>query len=53
MSTEDEAFETGYEAYWEGVDPDDNPHQAGTNEHFSWDEGWSQAELEDDEEVPQ
>lgn len=52
MSTEDEAFETGYEAYWEGVDPDDNPHKAGTNEHASWDEGWSQAELEDDEEIP-
>lgn len=29
MSTDD-AFEAGYDAYWNGVDPDDNPFEPET-----------------------
>jgi ribosome modulation factor len=45
---ENKAFQEGYEAYWGGVDPDDNPYASGTADRLSWDEGWSQAQLEDD-----
>jgi hypothetical protein len=31
------------------VDCDDNPFISETDQHYSWDEGWSQAQLEDDE----
>lgn len=46
--TDREAFQRGYDAYWNGVDCDDNPYISGTEQHSSWDEGWSQAQLEDD-----
>lgn len=46
--SENKAFRAGYDAYWGGVDPDDNPYPSQTVEHLSWDEGWSQAQLEDD-----
>lgn len=46
-----EAFEEGYGAYWARLDPDDNPYQPGTPERLAWDEGWSQAQLEDNEET--
>ena len=47
--TEDSAFQEGYDAYWDGVDPDDNPYVSGSEQQFSWDEGWSQAQLENEE----
>ena len=47
--TDDNAFEEGYDAYWDGIDADDNPHPSGTEQRSSWDEGWSQAQLEDRE----
>jgi hypothetical protein len=47
--SENQAFQEGYDTYWGGVDPDDNPYQSEAAEHFSWDEGWSQAQLEDDD----
>lgn len=46
---DEEAFQQGYDAYWDGVDCDDNPFISETDQHYSWDEGWSQAQLEDDE----
>ena len=46
--TNDNTFEEGYAAYWTGVDADDNPHSIETEQHSSWDDGWSQAQLEDD-----
>ncbi len=46
-----QAFEEGYDAYWARLDKDDNPYPPGTPERRSWDEGWSQAELEDNEEA--
>ncbi len=48
MST-DHAIEAGYDAYWDGVDPDDNPCKPETSEQRAWEEGWSQAQSEDDE----
>ena len=47
--TDDNASQEGYDAYWNDVDSDDNPYMSGTEEHHCWDEGWSQAQLEDDE----
>ena len=46
--SDDRVFQEGYDAYWGGVDPDDNPYPSGAQQHSSWDEGWSQAQLEDD-----
>jgi hypothetical protein len=48
---EADVFQDGYEGYWGGIDSDDNPHPYGTVESLAWDEGWSQAQLEDDEEL--
>ena len=48
---ETDVFQEGYEGFWDGVDPDDNPYVYGSIESLSWDEGWSQAQLEDDEEL--
>ena len=45
----DVAFEAGYAAYWARVAPDNNPHAFGTNEFRPWDDGWSQASLDDGE----
>ena len=45
--TDDPAYQEGYDAYWDDVDPDDNPYPSGIDEHWSWDRGWSQAQLED------
>ena len=46
---DENAFQQGYDAYWDGVDGDDNPFISETLQYYSWDEGWSQAELEDEE----
>lgn len=45
----DVAFEAGYAAYWAHVPPHDNPYPYGTSEFRSWDDGWSQASLDDGE----
>ena len=47
------AFFEGYDAYWEGVDADDNPYVPGGSDRFLWDQGWAQAQMEDVEEPPQ
>jgi len=47
--TDQTLFQEGYDAYWQGVDPDDNPYVSGSEQSDSWDEGWSQAQLEDDD----
>jgi hypothetical protein len=46
---EEDAFEAGYDAYWDDVDPESNPFKPETAEQRAWDEGWSQAQLEDDD----
>ena len=45
---EDDAFEAGYDAYWDDGDPESNPFKPNTAEHRAWDEGRSQAQAEDD-----
>ncbi len=47
---DNEACQEGYDAYWHGVDPDDNPYVSESDEHFHWDQGWAQAQMEDLEE---
>ena len=44
-----EAYEAGYDAYWEGVDVADNPYNRETEpeEAQSWDEGWHKAREHD------
>jgi len=46
--SQDDAFEAGYDAYWDGGDPEDYPFKADTPERRTWDEGWAQAEMEDE-----
>jgi ribosome modulation factor len=46
MSTDD-AFDEGYDAYWDGVDAIDNPYDEGTEERRSWEEGWRAARQHD------
>lgn len=43
----DDAFEEGYDAYWEGVDVSDNPHEKATDKHRSWEDGWRTARKHD------
>jgi hypothetical protein len=45
---EDDAFDAGYDAYWDGVDIEDNPFKPEMPEHRAWDEGRPQAQSEDD-----
>jgi hypothetical protein len=42
-----EAFEKGYDAYWEGVDVGNNPYEQGTEDFRRWNEGWSAARKHD------
>ncbi len=47
--TDHEAFEEGYDDYWDGVAREDNPHdqQQEPAKHESWDEGWRAARKHD------
>jgi ribosome modulation factor len=38
-----DAFEEGYDAYWDGVDVSGNPYKEDTDDHRSWEEGWRAA----------
>ena len=46
-----DAFAEGFEAYVTGVSVTDNPYEAGTPDHLSWNDGWQegadQAEPDD------
>jgi ribosome modulation factor len=44
-----EAHDDGYDAYWEGLDRADNPHDADqeSEKHNSWEEGWREARKHD------
>jgi ribosome modulation factor len=46
MATND-AFDGGYDAYWDGVDVSDNPHDEETEERRCWEEGWRSARKHD------
>jgi ribosome modulation factor len=47
--TDSDAFEMGYDAYWDGVDVADNPFQQeeAAESHASWNEGWHEARQHD------
>jgi hypothetical protein len=45
--TDTEAYDEGYDAYWDGVDESSNPHDAETDKHLSWNEGWLKAKQHD------
>jgi hypothetical protein len=42
-----DAFEDGYDAYWEGMDLSSNPHDADTEEYCAWEDGWRVAQKHD------
>jgi ribosome modulation factor len=42
-----EAFQEGYDAYWDGVDISDNPYEQETDDFRRWEEGWVQARNHD------
>ena len=46
MSTTN-AFDEGYDAYWDGVDVSDNPYDEGMEGRRSWEEGWRAARKHD------
>jgi ribosome modulation factor len=46
MSTTN-AYDEGYDTYWDGVDVSDNPYDEDTDERQSWEEGWRAARKHD------
>jgi ribosome modulation factor len=42
-----DAFDEGYDAYWDGVDVSDNPYDEETEERGSWEAGWHAARRHD------
>ena len=44
-----DAFEEGYDAYWDGLQVEDNPYdpEKQSEEQRSWDEGWLAARRHD------
>jgi ribosome modulation factor len=42
-----DANDDGYDAYWEGADVSDNPHDEETEERGHWDDGWRSARKHD------
>jgi ribosome modulation factor len=47
--SEAEAYDLGYDAYWEGVDESDNPfeEEEEPEQRRLWDEGWCKARADD------
>ena len=46
---EEQANQEGYDAYFAGADPEENPYHYGTTEQLWWDRGFAQAEADDTE----
>ena len=44
-----EAYDAGYDAYWDGADRDDNPYdqEEEPNKRRLWEEGWLKAREDD------
>ena len=40
-------YDQGYDAYWTGRDPADNPFGSDSADHLAWENGWSEALDED------
>jgi hypothetical protein len=47
MDSNQAAYDEGYDAYWDGADPSDNPCKEDTDEHRSWEQGWRAARKDD------
>jgi ribosome modulation factor len=47
--TDRQAHDEGYDAYWDGVDIDDNPYDKETEsvQRESWETGWREARKHD------
>ena len=45
--SDDDAFAEGHNAYWEGADVSDNPHDEDTDDRHSWEGGWRAARKHD------
>jgi ribosome modulation factor len=47
--TESDAFEAGYDAYWDGIDSSENPYdqEEEPKKHLSWHQGWRAAQKHD------
>ena len=46
--SKNDAFDQGYNAYWDGVDATDNPYgEDEPEEHQKWESGWRAARKHD------
>ncbi len=47
--TDHEAYDEGYDAYWDGVDCEENPYdpEQEPEKRNSWEEGWREARKHD------
>jgi ribosome modulation factor len=45
--TSNQAYDEGYDAYWDGGDVSDNPFDEDTDDRSSWEEGWRAARKHD------
>jgi ribosome modulation factor len=47
--TDHDAYEEGYDGYWDGLDCEDNPYESEKEpeKRKSWDEGWREARKHD------
>lgn len=43
-----EAYDKGYDAYFDGLSRDDNPYPDDSDDFDSWHEGWDNADSDDD-----
>jgi ribosome modulation factor len=41
------AYDEGYDAYWDGSDVSDNPYDEETEERRYWEDGWRAARKHD------
>jgi len=48
--TNNDSYEEGYDAYWDGVDVSENPYEEDTEAHRSWENGWRAARQHDHDE---
>jgi hypothetical protein len=46
MSTND-AYNEGYDTYWDGGEVSENPYDDGTEERRCWEDGWRAARKHD------
>ncbi len=49
MTPSPDAYDEGYDAYWESVDLSDNPYdkEKDADAHLAWEQGWRKAREDD------